>query len=89
MADMGRRRLDGYGRPLPRLIDPSERARGGEMNRRQQQLIDQLLQDEYDALLVQGSYAEVTLTFMVKDGCIATDVYVVRCRQRRTQEEEG
>jgi hypothetical protein len=29
----------------------------------------------------------VTLTFVVKDGCIATDVYVMRCRQRRTEEE--
>jgi hypothetical protein len=57
------------------------------MNRRQQLLIERLLQEEYEALLVQGSYAEVTLSFVVKDGCIATDVYVMRCRQRRTEEE--
>ncbi len=87
MADTGRRRLDAYGRPLPRLIDPSARERGGAINRRQQELIERLLQEEYDALLVQGSYAEVTLSFVVKDGCIATDVYVMRCRQRRTEEE--
>jgi hypothetical protein len=87
MADTGRRRLDAYGRPLPRLIDASTRERGGAINRRQQELIERLLQEEYDALLVQGSYAEVTLSFVVKDGCIATDVYVMRCRQRRTEEE--
>jgi hypothetical protein len=88
MADLHRPRLDGYGRPLPRLLDPDTRARGGEMNRQQQQLIDRLLQEEYDALLVQGVYAEVTLSFVVKDGVLGMDVYTLRCQQHRTGEEE-
>jgi hypothetical protein len=87
MADTGRRRLDGYGRPLPHLLERPVRERGGEMNRQQQHLIEQLLQEEYDALLMQGMHAEVTLTFVVKDGVIASDVYVLRCQQHRAGEE--
>jgi hypothetical protein len=88
MADQRRPRYDGYGRPLPHLIESVTRERGGEMNRQQQVLIERLLQDEYDALLMQGMHAEVTLTFVVKDGVIATDVYVLRCQQHRAGEEE-
>jgi hypothetical protein len=87
MADQRRPRYTAYGKPLPHLLDPPVRDRGGEMNRQQQHLIEQLLQEEYDALLAQGMHAEVTLTFVVKDGVIATDVYVVRCQQRRVGEE--
>jgi hypothetical protein len=84
-----RRRFDAYGRPLPRLVQDEPRdLHGTSSNRQQQQLIERLLQEEYDALLVHGIYAEVTLTFVIKDGSIATDVYVVRCQQHRAGEEE-
>lgn len=89
--DQRRPRRDAYGKPLPHLLEPAQpRAlHTSPMNRQQQQLIERLLQEEYDALLVRGMYAEVTLTFVVKDGCIATDVYVLRCQQHRSGEEGG
>jgi hypothetical protein len=89
MADQRRPRYDGYGRPLPHLIESVTRERGGEMNRQQQQLIERLLHREYDALLGHESYAEVTLIFVVKGGVIAADVYLLRCEQHRAGEEDG
>jgi hypothetical protein len=86
MANMGRRRLDGYGRPLPHLVDAPPR---DSQNRQQQHLIERLLAEEYAALLVHGMYAEVTLTFEVSNGMIGTDVYVVRCQQHRMGEESS
>lgn len=89
MANTGRRRLDAYGRPLPHIVEsaPTRDLHAAPTNRQQQALIEHLLQEEYDALLVHGRYAEVTLTFIVKDGCIASDVYLIRCQQHRVQEE--
>jgi hypothetical protein len=81
---------DGYGRPLPHLVEASPRdLRVTPMNRQLQRYIERLLQEEYDALLVHGIYAEVTLTFTVKDGSLGMDVDVVRRRQRRRSEEEA
>jgi hypothetical protein len=83
-------RRDAYGRPLPRLIEPPIRdLHDSPANRHQQDLIERLLQEEYDALLVHGLYAEVTLTFAVIDGVIGKDVYVIRCQQHRAGPEEG
>lgn len=87
--DQRRPRRDAYGKPLPHLLEPAQRRdlHDTPVNRQQQQLIERLLQEEYDALLVHGIYAEVTLTFTVRDGSFATDVYIIRCQQHRSGEE--
>lgn len=79
-----RRRLDAYGKPLPHLLEPPTRdLHTSATNRQQQALIEALLAEEYAALLTHGVYAEVSLTFVVKDGVITSDVYVTRCQQHR------
>lgn len=86
--DQRRPRRDGYGRPLPHLIEPQPRdLHDTPVNRQQQALIERLLQEEYAALLTHGIYAEVTLTFTVRDGSIETNVYIIRCQQHRSGEE--
>jgi hypothetical protein len=90
MADQRRPLRDGYGRPLPHLVEMPHAGtlHTTPMNRHLQRYIEQLLQEEYDALLIHGMYAEVTLIFTVKDGSLGMDVDVIRRRQRRRSEEE-
>ncbi len=85
-----RRRYDGYGRPLPILTDAAHQSRlESELNRAQRAFILRLLEDEFAAMLVAGTYAEVTLTFVVKDGSLMRDVLTTRCQQHRRPGEES
>jgi hypothetical protein len=83
-----RQRLDGYGRPLPTLADAREqRLRQSPTNQRQQAWLWALLEEQYDALLCRGSFADVTLTFRVRDGSLSGEVDVSVVRHHRREED--
>jgi hypothetical protein len=72
-----RQRLDGYGAPLPALSDARQQSlRTSATNQRQRLRIGALLEQEYDALLCRGSFAEVTVTFRIHDGSLQAEVDV-------------
>lgn len=82
-----RQRLDGYGKPLPTLADVRQQSlRQSPTNQRQQGWLWALLEEQYDALLCRGSFAEVTLTFRVEDGTLSGEVDVRITRHHRREE---
>lgn len=82
-----RQRLDGYGRPLPMLADAREQSlRHTAINDRQQAWLWALLEEQYDALLCRGSFAEVILTFRVENGTLSGEVDVSITRHHRREE---
>ena len=83
-----RQRLDGYGKPLPALTDARQQAlHHTAINQRQQAWLWALLEQQYEALLCRGSFAEVTLTFRVEDGTLSGEVDVRITRHHRREEE--
>ena len=82
-----RQRLDGYGKPLPTLADARQQSlRHSVINDRQQSWLWALLEEQYDALLCRGSFAEVILTFRVEDGTLSGEVDVSVRRHHRREE---
>jgi len=72
-----RPRLDGYGAPLPALTDARQQSlRTSATNQEQLAWLWTLLEEEYAAILCRGAFADVTLTFHVKDGSVQGEVDV-------------
>lgn len=82
-----RLRLDGYGKPLPSLTDARQQSlRQTATNQRQQSWLWALLEEQYDALLCRGSFADVTLTFRVRDGSLSGEVDLSVTHHHRREE---
>ena len=81
------KRYDGYGRPLPTLAEAKEASLYEHpLNQQTRTLIAAQLELQYRALLKRGEYAEVTLTFGIKNGVIMEELAVnvghtVRCER--------
>jgi hypothetical protein len=70
-------RHDAYGNPVPSLTEARvERLYDRPMNQDVRRTILQELERHYDTLLRRGTYAEVTVSFVVKNGILAEDVRV-------------
>jgi hypothetical protein len=77
-------RRDGYGRPLPELADARhEVLKDTPQNQDLRKMILALLEEHYAALLRRGIFADVALTFLVRDGRIQPDMDVVVTKQYR------
>lgn len=80
------RRHDSYGRPLPSLAPPRQQALHEEpTNQALWQQFLRLLYEEWDALLVRGTHAELTATVHVQDGRLQRDMQIQVTRQVRCE----
>lgn len=69
-------RSDAYGRLRPTLVEVQEAVTFDQpTNQRQRQLLHALIEDACHAVLQQGWYGKVLLSFTVENGIIQADVH--------------
>jgi hypothetical protein len=89
MAEKSRSKLDAYGRPLPHLVEVRQDYYGDRLtNQAQRQQLLALLEEQWQVLLRQGIYGELTVTIRIVDGIIQDQSGVSVTRHIRLPKEE-
>ena len=82
-------RYDSYGKPLPTLADArQEGLYDRPFNVQQRRNLLALLEEQWRALLRRGEYADVQISFAVKDGMVQAEVTIGVIHKRRYEREE-
>jgi hypothetical protein len=82
-------RLDSYGRPIAPLVDACEEILYDRpFNIQQRRHLLHNLDEQFQALLRRGQYAEVQIGFRVQDGVIQAELSICVTHQRRYERED-
>lgn len=90
MAEQRRPRMDGYGRPLPMLVEVRQDYYGDKVaNKAQRERLYALLEEQWQVLLRQGMYGELVIHAHIMDGILQDQTAVSVTRQIRLRKDDG